>query len=40
MFLADDGHGGDISIPAVIISLTDGSKIIEFYKNNENKKLF
>ena len=39
MFLADDGHGGDISIPAVIISLTDGSKIIEFYKNNENKKI-
>ena len=32
MFLADDGHGGDISIPAVIISLTDGNKIIDFYK--------
>ena len=39
MFLADDGHGGDISIPAVIISLTDGNKIIDFYKNNLDKKI-
>ena len=32
MFLADDGHEGDISIPAILISQTDGNKIIEYYK--------
>ena len=27
MFLADDGHEGDLSIPAILISRTDGEKI-------------
>ena len=29
MFLADDGHEGDISIPAILISRSDGEKIIK-----------
>ena len=40
MFLADDGHEGDISIPAVIISRSDGDKIINYYllhKDNKNE---
>ena len=32
MFLADDGHEGDISIPAILISQTDGIKIINYYE--------
>ena len=31
LFLADDGHGGDISIPAILISFSDGNKIINYY---------
>ena len=27
MFLADAGHEGDLSIPAILISRTDGEKI-------------
>ena len=39
MFLADDGHEGDISIPAVIISRSDGDKIINYYLlHKDNKK--
>ena len=29
MFLADDGHEGDLSIPAILISRTDGDKIVK-----------
>ncbi len=39
MFLADDGHEGDISIPAILISKQDGDKIINYYlmhKDNKN----
>jgi len=38
MFLADDGHGGDISIPAVLISLSDGQKLIEYYSTHLHDK--
>ena len=38
MFLADDGNGGDISIPAVLISLNDGNKLINFYTSNKPDK--
>ena len=38
MFLADDGHGGDISIPAVLVSLTDGQKLIYYYSNHPHDK--
>ena len=31
MFLADDGNGNDISIPAVLISFSDGNKLINYY---------
>ena len=32
LFLADNGHKGNISILAIIISQTDGNKIINHYK--------
>jgi hypothetical protein len=38
MFLADDGRGGDISIPAVLISLYDGQKLIDYYSNHLHDK--
>ena len=38
MFLADDGNGGEISIPAVLISLTDGNKLINYYTQNKPDK--
>ena len=38
MFLADDGNGGEISIPAVLISLSDGNKLINFYTQNKPDK--
>ena len=38
MFLADDGYGADISIPAVLISLSDGQKLIEYYSNHLHDK--
>ena len=39
MFLADDGHEGDISIPAILISRSDGDKIINYYLyHKENKE--
>ena len=38
MFLADDGHEGDISIPAILISKTDGDKIINYYKKVKDNK--
>ena len=38
MFLADDGHGGDISIPAVLISPSDGAKLIDYYSNHEHNR--
>ena len=38
MFLADDGHEGDISIPAILISLSDGNKIINYYEKYKNNK--
>ena len=38
MFLADDGQGGEISIPAVLISLSDGQKLIEYYANHLHDK--
>ena len=39
MFLADDGHEGDLSIPAILISRTDGEKIINYYMmHKENKE--
>ena len=39
MFLADDGHEGDLSIPAILISRTDGEKIINYYMmHKENKQ--
>ena len=40
MFLADDGHEGELSIPAILISKTDGEKIINYYllhKDNKNE---
>ena len=38
MFLPDDGSGKDISIPAVLISLTDGQKLIEYYTSHPHDK--
>jgi len=38
LFLADDGHEGDISIPAIIISQTDGNKIINHYMRFKDDK--
>jgi len=38
MFLADDGQQGDISIPAILISKTDGEKIINYYMLNKDNK--
>lgn len=39
MFLADDGHEGDISIPAILISRSDGEKIINYYLlHKDNQK--
>ena len=39
MFLADDGHEGDLSIPAILISRIDGEKIINYYMmHKENKE--
>jgi len=38
MFLADDGNGGDISIPAVLISLNDGNKLINYYIDTKPDK--
>ena len=38
MFLADDGHGEDISIPAVLINLSDGQKLIEYYSSHKHDK--
>ena len=38
MFLADDGHGGDISIPAILISKNDGDKIINYYIEHRDSK--
>ena len=35
MFLADDGNGGEISIPAVLISLNDGNKLINYYTDKK-----
>ena len=38
MFLADDGHEGDISIPAILISKSDGNKILNYYLMNKDNK--
>ena len=38
MFLADDGHEGDISIPAILISQSDGLKIINYYERFKDNK--
>lgn len=38
MFLADDGHEGDLSIPAILISRTDGDKIINYYLMHKDNK--
>ena len=38
MFLADDGHEGDISIPAILISQSDGNKIINYYMQFKDNK--
>ena len=38
MFLADDGNGGEISIPAVLISLNDGNKLINYYTDKKPDK--
>ena len=38
MFLADDGHEGDISIPAILISRIDGDKIINYYTRFKDNK--
>ena len=38
MFLADDGHGEDISIPAVLINLSDGKKLIDYYSSHKHDK--
>ena len=38
MFLADDGHEGDLSIPAILISRTDGDKIINYYMMHKDSK--
>lgn len=38
MFLADDGHEGDLSIPAILISRTDGEKIINYYMIHKESK--
>ena len=42
MFLADDGNGNDISIPAVLISFSDGNKLINYYsqiKPDKNNRI-
>ena len=38
MFLADDGNGGEISIPAVLISFNDGNKLINYYNHTKPDK--
>ena len=38
MFLADDGREGDISIPAILISKSDGEKIINYYLMHSDNK--
>ena len=38
MFLADDGQGSDIAIPAVLISLSDGQKLIEYYSSHPHDR--
>ena len=38
MFLADDGNGAEISIPAVLISQNDGNKLIDYYTLNKPNK--
>ena len=38
MFLADDGHEGDLSIPAILISREDGQKIINYYLLHKDNK--
>ena len=38
MFLADDGHEGEISIPAILISKADGEKIINYYLLHKDDK--
>ena len=39
MFLADDGHEGDLSIPAILISRNDGTKILNYYILHKDKKI-
>ena len=38
MFLADDRHEGDISIPAILISRNDGEKIMNYYSSYKDNK--
>ena len=38
MFLADNGQGSDIAIPAVLISLSDGQKLIEYYSSHPHDR--
>jgi hypothetical protein len=38
MFLAYDGREGDISIPDILISRTDGDKIINYYTMHKDNK--
>ena len=38
MFLADDGHEGDLSIPAILISRNDGDKILNYYMLHKDNK--
>ena len=38
MFLADDGHEGDISIPSILLSRTDGDKIKNYYTMHKDNK--
>ncbi len=38
MFLANDGNEGDISIPAILISKSDGDKIINYYLSHKDNK--
>lgn len=38
MFLADDGREGDLSIPAILISKSDGDKIINYYLLHQDNK--
>ena len=37
-FLSDDGRGGEISIPAILISRNDGEKIINYYNRYKDNK--